>query len=237
MDRKETYFSDKQVSLILKRAIELQKKDSKSLTDPGLTSMDLEKIALEAGINREYIQRAISEVEEGSLKGSKSALEKFLGNKHRIVLKQEIPVEIPVEKYENFLPIIQKLTHISGNHSLIGNTFTWGVSNYQTGQNMYIMITSKEGKTRVEMESNLGQEAGGIFGGIMGGVGGGVGFGVGFGVGIGALASFLFTILFPLGALGVSYLLARLIFKAVCKSSHKKLKRLMKEIVKEIESK
>jgi hypothetical protein len=237
MEKKETYFSDKQVSLIIKRALELQKKDSKSLQDPGLTPTDLEKIALEAGIDREYIQKAISEVKEGSLKGSKSALEKFLGNKHRIILKQEIPVEIPVEKYENFLPIIQKATHISGNHSLIGNTFTWGVSDYQTGQNMHIMITSKEGKTKVEVESNLGQVAGGLFGGLMGGVGGGVGFGVGFGVGIGAMASFLFALLFPLGTLGVSYLLARIIFNTVSKSSHKKLKRLMKEIVKEIESK
>lgn len=238
MEKKEKYFSDKQVSLILKRALELQKTDSKSLQETDLSSTDLEKIALEAGINSDYLRKAMWEVEEGSLKGSKNALRKFLGSKHRIIFKKEIPWEIPAEEYENLLPVIHKAAQVAGNHNVIGNTFTWKTDFYQGGQQViYLMITSKNGKTEVSVECNLGQVAGGLFGGLMGGIGIGAGVGVGVSVGVAVLASFLFTVLFTCGAVGVSYLLARIIFHAVSKSYQKKMKRIMNEIVKKIESK
>lgn len=236
MEKKENYLSDRQVSLILKRASELQKKESRSLQEPGLTPSDLEKIAMEAGIDQRYIRKAISEMEEGSLKGNKSLRERFLGNNPRIILKEEIPIEIPVTLYENLIPVLQKTAHISGNHSLIGNTFTWNVDNYQTGQFIHVMITGKNGKTNIEIESNLSQVAGGLFGGIMGGLGGGAGISLGVSIGIAATGSLLFTILFPIGAIGVSYFLARVIFKAISTSHQKKMNKIMKAIVKEIES-
>ena len=235
MDLKEKYFTDKQVSLILNRALELQKKDDKSVQQLGLTPSDLEKIAIEAGIEQEYIRKAISEIDEGTLKRGKSFLQKFLGHKPRVILKKEIPVEIPVSEYENFLPIIQKAGGIIGNHNLLGKTFTWQAD--QAGMMvLHVMIVSKNGKTNIEIECNLSQTAGGLFGGLIGGLGVGTGASIGIAIGLAVLGSLLFTALVSVGSIGVSYLLARLIYNAIYKSYKKKMNKIIGELTKEIES-
>lgn len=63
-----------------------------------------------------------------------------------------------------------------------------------------------------------------------GGIMGGMGIGAGVGVGIGALGSPLFTVIVPVASLGISWLLARGIFRLGAQQTRSQLKWLVSDV-------
>jgi hypothetical protein len=231
-NNKEREFSEKEVNLILKRAIDLQKINlSGSQRSGNLSAGDLAKIAQETGINSEFIEQAIHELENKSIEKAHGLKEIIFGGPSTTTLYKELSSDIQKEKFEELIPVIHRVLSLHGQSTVIGNTFTWQYRDLRTGSSVNITVAQKAKKTVLELQTNLLGLKGGLFGGLMGGLGGGLGMGFGFGFGLGALHSFLFPIFWIPGVLFLSYLLARTIFKGISRSTKKKLQKLMKELI------
>jgi hypothetical protein len=63
-----------------------------------------------------------------------------------------------------------------------------------------------------------------------------VGLGVGLGVGLEVLGSALFATLFPMGVVGLSYIGARQIYRAVTKGRRRAMERLFEHVLAEVQA-
>ena len=95
-------------------------------------------------------------------------------------------------------------------------------------------MTSRDGQTHVRLEENLHQLAGGLFGGTVGGFGIGFGVGMGLPLGLGFFGSALVATAFPVGLVGLSYIGARQIYRAVTKSRRRVMGELFDKILAEV---
>jgi hypothetical protein len=224
-------FSEQEVSAVLKRALDLQKKEH---ADSGyatrLSADDLKKIAQESGISTDYIEQAIAELEQKTTEKAHGIGEIISGGPSLLTLRKELPLEMPKAEFEEMVSTIHGILKVHGQSSIIGNTFTWQHQDPRSGTTFNITVAAKAKKTVLELQANLAPVKGGLFGGLMGGIGGGLGCGFGFGFGLGALHTFLFPLFWIPGILGLSYLFARTLFRGVAKREKKRLKALMKEL-------
>lgn len=228
-------YTDDEVSLILRRASELEAQKPPAAPDQGgMTLAELEEIATEAGLNRELVRKAVRELDTGPPPRPARA-NPFLGAPVGIEMEREVEGELDEEAFERLVPEIQLAADGAGHPTVIGHTLTWQSTDAQQSRTLYLSISSSGGRTRIRIQERLDRMAGGLFGGIIGGVGGGVGIGVGVGVGVGALGSAAFAVAFPVAVIGGSYALARGIFRSVWRQRSKALSALMERIVGEVE--
>lgn len=207
-------YVDAEVSRILKRAADLQQAEGAMAPSAGgLTLRELEEIAREVGIDPQYLQRAAAELDTGM--AGRSNWTWFTGRPATLTLERTIAGEIPDVAFEALVTQIQRSAGAPGQPSLMGRTLIWHSETANAARSLQVVVTSREGETRIRIEERLHGLAGALFGSLMGGVGGGVGFGVGVGVGIGALSSAVFAIAFPVGTIASMYVAARGIFSRV----------------------
>jgi ribosomal protein L13E len=222
-------YGDKEVGLILKRAAEIQDREpAPGARMRGFTLAELEEIASEAGISVDSLRQAATELDSGP-----SRREPFVwatGEPVTIVLERTVPLEIRDDAFEELVVEIQQAAGTHGQPSLLGRTLTWQADTPTKSRSLQILVTSRQGQTRIRIEERLHQLAGGLFGGLMGGLGGGLGLGVGLGVGIEVLGSALFAVAWPLGVVGMSFLGARTIFSAVSRRRQRELGRLLERL-------
>ncbi len=219
-------YSDKEVSLILKRAAELQQKEpGAGVERTGLTFDELEEIATEAGLDPRHLRRAAAELE--SRPAGSGLASRFFGAPMVIRLERTIEGELPESEFESIVELLQGQPIGQGQASTVGRTLTWRSHSTNTERSLQISITVRDGTTLVRMEERLQGLAGGLFGGLMGGVGGGVGLGVGLGVGIEVLGSALFAAGIPILVIGGSYLTARGIYTYIVRRRGRALTALM----------
>lgn len=140
-DRK--VFSEQEVTAVVRRAVELQERAGKESYTPGVTSDELSRIAAELGIEAKYLQQAINEGSTAeSKKGALNLTEEF---------ERVVDTELAPEDYD----VLLKYLKPTGNHSSfnqVGRTLsgsTW------TGCSMArFEVTSKKGRTRINVKSN-----------------------------------------------------------------------------------
>ena len=225
----EEHYDEKALSRILKRAAELEVKTGKAERSSGYSLAEIESIASEAGISTDSIRAAAAEL-AGSGHGH---LQIFLGAS--INLEERCTLETPdkeglIQRLAADLPASLPGGSIQGNH----NHLHWrseSMDAYRSGRAINLDLRlSSEGSLIVVARAQLGVAAAGLFGGIMGGLGIGAGVGIGVGVGIGALGSPVFAVIVPVASLGLSWLLARGIFRLVSQHTRLLLKRLVNDV-------
>ena len=226
-------FTDKEVQVIIKNALTLQRKGAAALQQnprEDLSMTDLESIGHDVGISSEFIRQAIADMGRES---KTSFMSRFLGGTLQPEEETGLTGIVSEDHLKRILLMIPSVTGDDGNGDVLGSSLTWSTSaesTASTGRRTDIVISSTGPNTTIQVTDHLGQIAGGVFGGIAGGVGLGVGFGVGLGVGIGALGSILFTVLFPVGVIGASYLLSRFIYSIVLRIRKNRLKEIIQKL-------
>ncbi len=229
-------YGDKEVGLILKRAAELQRQEPASAAGGGLTLSELESIAEEVGIDRRHLRQAAVELDASGAALHAEGAARLIGGPLTIRFERTLPGELPVSEFERLVPLLQQAADGHGQASLLAHTLTWQSVSPNTERSLQVIISSRDGRTRIRIEERLNQLAGGLFGGIVGGGGGGIGLGVGLGVGLGALGSAAFAIAWPIGIIGGAYLLARSIYGSVVRRRQRVLRDLLDQLTEEVEA-
>lgn len=160
----ERRYSDKEVALILKRAAEM----SQAKSAGGMTADELERIALEAGIDPAAVRLAAEEVARGEAKGGLG--EALLGGPTSLRAVFELDGELSEEHHEALLAAVQRNVDAPGTLNVAGRTFSWHAA--PQGRSLVVQVAPSRGKTVVRIEERLGSLIGGIYGGVGGGVGG-----------------------------------------------------------------
>jgi hypothetical protein len=230
--RGQRRFSEEEVGSILKRATELQVAEPSSTGSGGMTLSELEEIAAEAGIDARHLRRAALELESGAAPHGWAS--KLAGEALEISLEATELGELDAAGLERTLALIQRVTREHGHSSLLGQTLTWTSEAPDATRSTMIVVTARDGVTRVQVEERWQGLARNLFGGFVGGGGTGVGFGVGLGVGLGALGSALFATAFPIGTLGVAYVVARALFRTRVRERRGALTDLLERIRTEV---
>lgn len=183
-------FDEREVALIIRRAGELQQSDATTSDRGGMSLVELEQVAREAGLDPALVRRAAMELDDRpSARSSRLA-----GAPLRILLERTFQGEISPDEYEGLVAEIRRTMGDTGMVGTLGRTLSWSPSpsggrNGAHQRRLAITIAPRNGHTTLRIEESFGQLAGGLFGGIVGGFGGGMGSGLGMGIGIGALHS------------------------------------------------
>jgi hypothetical protein len=239
-------FDDTEISEIIKRALELQRRqerESEALAlkeegpstyaeeapqGNGYTLDELASIGGEVGLTDDIIRQAAAEVE--AEKREKGNTNPFLGAPVEFLREEVLPFAATEEQLGQLLSRIGDFTDQDGSGNIIQGNMTWQIGSLaadRTGIQFRAGVYREGSSTRIRVQARLGQMAWGIFGGLVGGIGIGVGLPVGLGVGLEGIGSPLFATLFPLGSLIGSYLLARGIYTTVAKKWKRKCGRLV----------
>lgn len=226
-------YGDEEIGRILKRATELQHREP-TAAPAGVTLAELEEIAAEAGIDPRYLRRAAMEVEIGT--ANPTLWTKVAGDELILVREITLPGELAESGFERIVAAIQTSSREHGQPSLLGRTLTWRAETASKTRTIQIVVTCRDGQTHVRAEENLMQMASGLFGGITAGAGLGIGLGVGLPIGIEVLGSALFAAFAPIGAVGISYIAARGIYRAVVKRRRRAVEDLFDRVVGEAQA-
>lgn len=225
------HYSDKEVSLILRRATELQRAAPSAANPTGLTLAELEEIAGEAGIEVDLLRQAATELDVSRPSGLGEAL---TGGPIKIRLERTVLGELSENAMAELVPAIQMAADAPGQASTVGKTLTWSSGGHQNTRSMQVLIACKDGETLIRLEERLGNLVGGLFGGVVGG--GGIGTASILGPLIGATTgSAILTGGAVVVGLGGAYALARAIFRAKSAARRRALDKLMFAIVERIE--
>lgn len=227
-------YSDDEVRKLLERATELQDTDPSLPAASGLTLPELESIAEEAGIEGAAVRRAAAELESGVVvRPSGGLADRIAGEPLAATLEQVVPGEASREALESLIPLLQTASDAAGSVSQVGRTLTWQARDQGNLREIQVVITARNGETRIRIMERYGGLAGAVFGSGVGGVGGGVGFGVGLGVGLG-IGSALMAVMFPVTVIGLTYLGSRVVYTGVVRRRREVLDRLMADVVESL---
>lgn len=234
MDSENRRYSDREAAAIIRRALEIQRREGAAGPQSGTSLDDIQAVGKEVGLTPELIQRAARELREG--RGS-AAGHAFLGETTKPSAAATVPRRISKAELERLLVELPTITDSQGSGSAGDAVLTWQTSPVlaqQSGIETTILVSVRGGHTEIQARENLNNAAGGLFGGLGGGLGLGAGIGVGFGVGFGVLGSALFAAVFPIGAVLGAYLLARSIFVGVARARKRKLAEITQAIVRSL---
>lgn len=235
----ERRYSDKEVEVLLARAVELSRSpESFTPRQSGTSLAELERIALEAGLSPEALRRAAAEID--SLRPSSASTFR------RIIGADKLLLDLPLAKAPDeaelgrLLLVLPDLADfVSGSGSIADGKLIWrSVKSAQSQSGICLRIeigpseTGSGGSLRIQ--ADVDGAAGGVYGGIMGGLGLGVGFGLGFGVGFGELHSAAFATLVPILCLALSFPLSRVVVASLSRWTRKRVRGLADEIAKRL---
>jgi hypothetical protein len=163
-----------------------------------------------------------------------SAAAKWFGAPLRLSLERRFEGAYPVDKLEDLLEVIQRITKDRGRTELLRSSLTWwsGSPERGTGPFMTLTISVKDGATTLIANDRLGPLAGVIFGAIGGGVGGGA-------IMAPIAASIAMPILAPvfaIGWLGGFYAITRKLYKRSATKRAQQLQTLFDAVAAEIEA-
>lgn len=220
-------YDDKEIARLLKRATELQAREPQHLERDGLTLKELEGVAREAGIDPDLLRRAASELDQEPASGGLGPM--LAGEQTSLVIERAFDGELDHAGLESLVPYVNLAADLTGSISSVGRTLNFSGGGQQSTRSIQVIISSRDGQTRIRIEERYGQLLGALFGGVVGG--GGVGMGVGIGAGLGAAAgSVALTVALPFAAIGAAYGIARFSFKRVVTRRRRALRRLVEQV-------
>jgi hypothetical protein len=222
-------FSEEEVQQVLRRAAELQQRDSRIPTDVHALSLaELEQIATDSGIDVQQIHRAILELEGRSYRAGSV----LLGAPAHLHLERVMDHKSPKGAFEPLVSEMNGALGTAGQVSAVGGTLTWSAPSTGSGP-VEITISGAEGGTRIALDASFG----GLLGATFGGIGGGLGLGLGgpLAAAIGQLthswAAAATTISL---ALGLALLLARLLYATIVRRRIRRLEQLIDHLSEQL---
>ena len=224
-------YSDREVSVILRRATELQKAAPRSPDPNGLTLSELEEIAQEAGIATELLRQAAGELERH---GPAPIWDALLGGPTQIRLERSVAGELDEASLAELVPVIQRAADAPGQASTVGRTLTWSSVVPGNTRSLQVLVASRKGETLIRIEERLGSLAGALHGGITGG-GGGAAAGLAGPLVAAATGSAFLTGGAVLATLGIGYALARGLFRKQTRRRRRILDQLMFEVIHRVQ--
>ncbi|MCG8467049.1 MAG: hypothetical protein MJB57_02435 [Gemmatimonadetes bacterium] len=223
-------YGDRDIARILKRASELQRAEPTRPDPSGLTLAELEEVAVEAGIERHNLRRAVSELDA---RGGSATANRWFGAPTKFRLERVLSGELTSADFGRIASILQSATDKGGQATHIGHTLTWTSVLGNSSRTLRGLIESDRGETRVRFEEAWGQLAGGLFGGLAGGAGGGIGLPAAIGITAGGAP--LAGLAIGAVVVGGSWALARFIYKTMCGKRTRELTELFDRIVGYVE--
>jgi hypothetical protein len=222
----ERRFNEKETALILRRAAQLQAKETgTSSIHEGFSLPELETAAGDAGVSPEFVRMAAAEV---AGHGSSARVNPFLGEETAVVEKAHVPGAFDREDLEAVLIEMPDIARASGTGSASKDSLSWSLDSVQSvnsGRSLVVrVVPSSGGGAEIQVKSDLRPMAGGLYGalGALGLVGGlAIGVGVGANTGNAPLA-----LLWSLGMAGFSYLAARITYIASVRWTRKENRRI-----------
>lgn len=200
-DAPERRYGDREVRLILKAAVDLQRRAAEDVSSTGGMSLsELEQVAGEAGIDPALIRRAAAELD---MPAPVDRPNRFLGSPTEVIVERTIDIPLDPENFDRMLDVVRATTRAVGEVSTVGRQFGWKgrLQDAKTD----VSISAGEARTTFRVRIALEELAVGHF------MLKGTLFGVGGGLGTAALASSLgfFAPIVGLGVAGTGYLWAR----------------------------
>jgi len=228
-------YDEKEVGRLIKRATELQREEPmRAAVSGGLSLDELADIAAEAGIDPRYLRRAALELDSGV--GGSTLGSRFTGEQTVLFGEAVIPGELPKSGFERLVSVIHLVSHEHGQPSLLGRTLTWQAETANKTRSLQVVVSVRNGETHVRVEERLAQLAGAVFGVSLGAVGTTVGLGVGLPIAVEVFGSALLAVGFPLGAMALSYLGAREIYRRLVGRRRSAVSELMEQLTREAEA-
>ena len=204
-------YSDAQVRGIVARAAELEA--TTPTTSGALSLGGIQQLAADVGIPPEHVDRAARELSRRAPMPPVRS-NAFVGSPSRILVERFIEGEAAPDDYPILVDEIRMMVGNAGQSSTLGRALAWrtaGAAN-GVGRQVSVSITPNGGKTRLVIDENLGQLAGGMFGGVVGGVGSAV-LMLGMALGAGAFHSVPLGFLLGGSGIGTVYGSVRTFFK------------------------
>lgn len=223
-------YSEQEVSLILRRAAELQIDASGAAS--GTSLAELEEVAREAGLDPALVRRAASDLATAT---PATAPSRFYGASRRLHVERVIDGELSSDDLEALVGEVRRTFGEPGMVSTLGRTVTWSPTpsmrygNGMQGRRLFITLATRGGQTTLRAEEDLAPLSGGLFGGLMGGMGGGLTVPAAA-LGIGVFHTPV-AIVGLVGALfGGTYALARGIYASVARKRETELRQLVERL-------
>ena len=165
-------YTDREVRLILKSAVDLQQRHDHG-DDPsrGMSLVELEQVAAEAGLDPALVRRAARELDTP---GTPSETNAFLGSPTHLVLEQVVDTSILPGAFDQLLDVTRAVTHEVGEVSAVGRQFGW--KGRLDGAKTDVSVSAGNQRTTVRVRVALDEAAVGHFmlKGMLGGFSGGL---------------------------------------------------------------
>jgi hypothetical protein len=228
-------YSDREVSLIIQSALDLEMKDHLDKTG-GLLQSEIEEIARDTGISVDHIRLAIN----GMPGGKKNiAARRFFGSDTSFERIEIIPQSLTQDELERLNQSLPILTNAADSSVVNGDRLTWkrsALRSFLDGFPLSLSVKKSEGGTAISAHARLNSIATLLFA-ISGGLGVVVGMKLAVFamllIGIGKIALPTSLLLLATGGvvgLGGFWLLARLAFRAFMKRSQEKVVTMIEKI-------
>ncbi len=155
-------YSDKEISTLLKRAVELQPTQGPTTTT-GLSLAELEQIAAEVGIDPGFLKAAALELEEGD----PDETFHLLGASPSIDLERIVEGEMTEEKWDEAVGVMRRSFGTTGETGQVGRTREWILRDQPTGfQRVHITASPLGKQTRIRVNYSMTDWAWVVHGGF-----------------------------------------------------------------------
>lgn len=158
----ERRFDDREVALILQGAADAERRASAAHVAGGLTLPELERIAVEAGLDPAMVRRAAAELDAPRAHG---ADDRWRGGPRALTIAREIDGEVAVDAAgaaDALLAAVRRGPGVGmGTASTLGRTFTW--RGQLDGAQTDVGVVPAQGRTTVEVRVALDGVAQGTF--------------------------------------------------------------------------
>jgi hypothetical protein len=225
-------YSDGEVEEIVRHAAEEQLAHP---TEEGMSIRTVQQIANDVGISPARVERAARNLavrESGAPPAVPRAGAFWLGSSTQLLCEKVVNGEVTEAVYDEIVDEVQATLSTEGQVDTLGRSLTWRTEKPVLGKRraVQVRVTSRGGKTRIQVQERIGELATSIHGGIMGGGAlGGVAIILGIGLGMPVGPPEVVT-LFAAGWAGGMWALSRSIFGAVARRKRIDLEQLSDRI-------
>ncbi len=152
-------YTDREVRLILKSAVEMQERaDRGNEMSQGMSLVELERAAVEAGLDPDLVRRAAAQLDAPSAPEGGNA---FLGAPTHILIEHVVDVAVDPRRFDALLDVVRAVTHGVGELSSVGRQFGW--KGQMDGARTEVNISAGERTTTLRVRVELDEVAVGHF--------------------------------------------------------------------------
>lgn len=145
-------FKEKEVSEVLKRAARLQEREGAGESaGTGLTLAELKQIAGEVGIDPQYVQAALAQLEGDDEEEKTFSL---LGGPFKFEMERTVTGEVTESEWERIVQEIRHTLGEVGKPGQLGSAYEWINYSQQQGYASAITLSPKGGRTHIRVFQN-----------------------------------------------------------------------------------